>query len=60
LKSVEAPAYLASSGYTLTVVLDFRTGRIVAFASNEKKLSVPGSPRLPAAGPIPNSSSTGS
>jgi hypothetical protein len=35
---VHALAYLGSSGYTLSVVLDFRTGRLVAFASNEKSL----------------------
>lgn len=33
-----AVSYLGSSGYTLTVVLDFRKGRLVAFASNEKSL----------------------
>jgi molybdenum cofactor biosynthesis protein MoaF len=37
---VYAVSYLASSGYTLTVVLDYRTGRLVAFASNEKQLAV--------------------
>jgi MoaF N-terminal domain len=31
-------SYLGSSGYTLTVVLDYRTGHLVAFASNEKGL----------------------
>lgn len=39
-EDVYAVSYLASSGYTLTVVLDYRTGRLVAFASNEKELSV--------------------
>ncbi len=35
---VDAVSYLGSSGYTLTVVLDYRTKRLVAFASNEKEL----------------------
>lgn len=39
-EDVYAVSYLASSGYTLTVVLDYRTGRLAAFASNEKELSV--------------------
>ena len=39
-EDVYAVSYLASSGYTLTVVLDFRTGNLVAFASNEKELVV--------------------
>ena len=37
-EDVFAVSYLGSSGYTLTSVLDFRTGRLVAFASNEKEL----------------------
>jgi hypothetical protein len=37
---VYAVSYLGSSGWTLTCVLDFRTDRIVAFASNEKSLIV--------------------
>jgi len=37
---VHAVSYLGPSGYTLTVLLDFRTGKLVAFASNEKELSV--------------------
>jgi hypothetical protein len=37
-QDVYAVSYLSSSGYTLTVVLDYRTGRLVAFASNEKQL----------------------
>jgi hypothetical protein len=32
---VHAISYLGSAGYTLTVVLDFGTGKLVAFASNE-------------------------
>jgi hypothetical protein len=39
-EDVDAVSYLASSGYTLTTVLDHRTGRLVAFASNEKELSI--------------------
>ncbi len=31
-----AVSYLGSSGYTLTVVLDYRTKKLVAFSSNEK------------------------
>jgi hypothetical protein len=37
---VWAVSYLAPSGYTLTVVLDYRTHRLVAFASNEKDLTL--------------------
>jgi hypothetical protein len=37
---VTAVAYLAPSGYTLTTVLDDRSGRLVAFASNDKELFV--------------------
>jgi hypothetical protein len=37
---VWAVSYLSPSGYTLTVVLDYRTSRLVAFASNEKELTV--------------------
>lgn len=37
---VTAVSYLAPSGTTLTTVLDDRSGRLVAFASNEKDLSV--------------------
>jgi hypothetical protein len=37
-EDVFAVSYLGSSGYTLTVVLDYRTDRLVAFASNEKEL----------------------
>jgi hypothetical protein len=38
--SVCAVSYLASSGYTLTTVLDFSTHRCVAFASNEEGVTV--------------------
>jgi len=31
-------SYLAASGYTLTSVLDFASGTVVSFASNEKEL----------------------
>jgi hypothetical protein len=31
---VDAVSYLGSSGYTLTVALDYKTRRLVAFASN--------------------------
>jgi hypothetical protein len=37
---VWAVSYLAPSGYTLTAVLDYRTHRLVAFASNEKELTL--------------------
>src|SRR5919206_52567 len=37
---VWAVSYLAPSGFTLTTVLDQRTGKIVSFASNEKQLVV--------------------
>lgn len=37
---VFAVSYLGPSGHTLSVVLDFRTGQCVAFASNEKELTV--------------------
>ena len=32
-----AVSYLAASGFTLTVVLDFRSGALVGFASNDKQ-----------------------
>jgi hypothetical protein len=35
-----AVAYLSSSGYTLTTLLDFKTNHLVAFSSNEKTLGV--------------------
>ena len=37
---VHAVSYLAPSGYTLTVVLDYKTHKLVAFASNEKSLTL--------------------
>ncbi|HEX4914368.1 MAG TPA: hypothetical protein VFV51_10435 [Vicinamibacterales bacterium] len=39
-QDVHAVSYLSSSGYTLTVVLDYRTKKLVAFASNEKSLTM--------------------
>ncbi len=35
---VTAVSYLSDSGFTLTSILDFGTGRVVSFASNEKQL----------------------
>jgi len=35
---VVAVSYLSDSGFTLTSILDFGTGRLVSFASNEKQL----------------------
>jgi hypothetical protein len=37
---VHAVSYLSASGRTLTVVLDYRTLKLVAFASNEKSLTM--------------------
>jgi len=39
-EDVYAVAYLGSSGYTLTTVLDVKAGTVVSFASNEKQLVV--------------------
>ena len=33
-------SYLAGSGYTLTTVVDERSGKIVSFASNERELVI--------------------
>jgi hypothetical protein len=33
-----AVSYLSSTGHTLTVILDYKSMRLVAFASNEKSL----------------------
>jgi hypothetical protein len=38
--NVLAASYLGPSGFALTVVFDFQGGKLVAFASNEKELSV--------------------
>jgi len=35
---VSVVSYLSASGYTLTSVLDFASGTVVSFASNEKEL----------------------
>jgi molybdenum cofactor biosynthesis MoaF-like protein len=35
---VYAVSYLSASGFTLTSVLDFESGTVVSFASNEKEL----------------------
>jgi hypothetical protein len=37
-EDVCAVSYLAESGFTLTSVLDFDSGTVVSFASNEKEL----------------------
>lgn len=37
---VHAVSYLSSSGHTLTTILDFKTLRLIAFASNEKSLTM--------------------
>ena len=34
---VHAVSYLAASGHTLSVVVDFNTGRVVAFGSDNKE-----------------------
>lgn len=39
-QDVHAVSYLAPSGYTLTVVLDYKTLRLVAFASNHQSLTM--------------------
>src|SRR5688572_17941752 len=39
-QDVHAVSYLSPSGYTLTVVLDYKTRKLVAFASNEKTLTM--------------------
>jgi hypothetical protein len=39
-QDVHAVSYLSGSGYTLTVVLDYKTLKLVAFASNEKSLTM--------------------
>jgi len=38
--NVFAVSYLASSGWTLTSILDFESGKVTAFASNDKSLIV--------------------
>ena len=39
-QEVHAVSYLSGSGYTLTVVLDYKTKRLIAFASNDKSLTM--------------------
>ncbi len=39
-QDVHAVSYLAPCGYTFTVVLDYRTLKLVAFASNDKSLTM--------------------
>jgi hypothetical protein len=39
-QDVNVVSYLGPSGYTLTVVLDYKTSKLVAFASNEKSLTM--------------------
>lgn len=39
-QDVHAVSYLSSSGYTLTVVLDYKSLKLVAFASNETTLTM--------------------
>lgn len=39
-QEVHTVSYLSNSGYTLTVVLDYKTKKLVAFASNEKSLTM--------------------
>jgi hypothetical protein len=41
-------SYLAGSGYTLTTVVDERTGKIISFASNEKELTIQHGELVPA------------
>jgi len=39
-QDVHALSYLSTNGYTLTVVLDYKTMKLVAFASNETSLTL--------------------
>lgn len=39
-QDVHVVSYLSGSGHTLTVVLDFRTRKLIAFASDEKSLTM--------------------
>lgn len=39
-QDVHALSYLSGNGYTLTVILDYKTMRLIAFASNEKSLTL--------------------
>ena len=37
---VHAVSYLSSAGHTLTTILDFKTLKLIAFASNEQSLTM--------------------
>jgi hypothetical protein len=39
-QDIHALSYLSGNGYTLTVVLDYKTMKLIAFASNEKSLTL--------------------
>ena len=39
-QDVHTVSYLSNSGFTLTVVLDFRSKKLIAFASNEQSLTM--------------------
>lgn len=39
-QDVHVLSYLSNNGYTLTVVLDYKTMKLVAFASNDKSLTL--------------------
>ena len=39
-QDVHVVSYLGPSGYTLTVVLDYKSWKLVAFASNEQSLTM--------------------
>ena len=39
-QDVHAVSYLSGSGHTLTVVLDYKSLKLVAFASNDKSLTM--------------------
>jgi hypothetical protein len=39
-QDVHTVSYLSNSGYTLTVILDYKSRKLVAFASNEASLTM--------------------
>ena len=39
-QDVHALSYLSGNGYTLTVVLDYKTMKLIAFASNEQSVTL--------------------
>jgi len=39
-QDIHTVAYLSPSGYTLTVVLDYKSRKLVAYASNEKSVTM--------------------